>query len=151
MSELHHTIKINAPLDRVWEVLADLEAVRHYNPMVASARYISSNREGIGAARQCDLKPKGYVKERVIGWEPKQAITLELYEHQWPIRLMRWRTALKPDGTGTLVTQDMEYDMKFGPLGRLMDALMMRRNLDKGISDIFERLKRFVETGAAKS
>ncbi|MBI3596587.1 MAG: SRPBCC family protein [Nitrospirae bacterium] len=148
MSELHHTIKINAPLDRVWEVLADLEAVRHYNPMVTHARYISSNRTGVGAARQCDLKPKGHVRERVIGWEPKQSITMELYESPWPIAFMRWRPELKPDGSGAVLTQRMEYGLKFGLLGKIMDALMMRRMLDKGIAETLSNLKRFIETGA---
>src|SRR3990172_3713677 len=111
MSKLYHTIRIEAPPEKVWEVLANLEAVQHYNPVVSKSRYISPNREGVGASRYCDLKPKGYVKERVIAWEPKQAITLELYEHQWPIVLMRWRTSLKPEGGETTVFQDMEYQI----------------------------------------
>jgi ligand-binding SRPBCC domain-containing protein len=149
MGTLYHEIRINAPLEKVWSVLADLEAVQKYNPMVVSARYFSPNREGIGASRQCELKPKGYVKERVIGWEPKLTIILELYEHRWPIRSMRWRNALKPDSSGTLLTQRMEYRLKFGLLGKILDALMMRRMLDKGIADTLVNLKRFIETGSA--
>ncbi len=40
MTKLHHEIKINAPLEKVWTVLADLEAVHHYSPVVTKARYI---------------------------------------------------------------------------------------------------------------
>jgi ligand-binding SRPBCC domain-containing protein len=150
MSELHHAIKIKAAPDKVWEVLSDLEAVQNYNPMVVRARYISPNREGVGAARPCDLKPKGYVRERVTGWEPKQAITMELYESPWPIAFMRWRPELRPDGSGTILTQRMEYRLKFGLLGKIMDALMMRRMLNKGITETLTNLKRFIETGAVQ-
>ncbi|MFZ5876086.1 MAG: SRPBCC family protein [Nitrospirota bacterium] len=151
MPELHHTIMINASPDRVWKALADLEAVQHYNPSVSRARYISSNREGVGASRQCELKPKGVVKERVIAWEPNQAIALELYESPWPVAFMQWRTEVKPDGPGTVLTQRMEYRVKFGVLGALMDHLVMRRTLDRTIADVFDGLKRFVETGARAS
>lgn len=148
MTKLHHEIKINALLDKVWEVLANLEAVQYYNPMVKSTRYISQDREGVGAARHCDLNPKGYVKERVTAWEPKKAIALEAYEHQWPVKFMRWRTELHPQGNGTLVTQDLEYETKFGILGKLMNVLMMRKKMDQGITGAFQELKRYIETGA---
>ncbi|MEW6684333.1 MAG: DNA-3-methyladenine glycosylase I [Nitrospirota bacterium] len=151
MSELHHTITINALPGKVWNVLADLEAVQRYNPTVSRAQYISSNKEGLGASRQCDLKPKGVVKERVIAWEPNHAIALELYESPWPLVFMRWRTEVKPEGAGTVVSQRMEYRVKFGVLGALMDRLVMRRTLDRTIADVFVGLKRFVETGEQAS
>lgn len=148
MAKLHHEIRIDAPAERVWRVLADLEAVQHYNPMVARARYTSSNREGVGASRHCDFKPKGFAKEQVVGWEPGKAITFEMAESSWPLAFMRWRTNLSPGEAGTLLVQDTEYRFKFGPLGKLLDALVMRRKLDAGIAGIFLELKRFVETGA---
>ncbi|MBI5379016.1 MAG: SRPBCC family protein [Nitrospirae bacterium] len=151
MPELQHTITINAPPDKVWKVLADLEAVQHYNPTVSRAQYISTNRQGVGASRQCDLKPKGVLKERVIAWEPNQAIALELYESPWPVAFMRWRTDVKPHGSETVVSQRMEYRVKFGILGSLLDRLVMRQTLDRTIADVFDGLKRFVETGARAS
>lgn len=147
MTRLHHEIKINSPVEKVWGVLADLEAVQYYNPMVKTARYISPNREGVGAARQCDFKPKGYVKERVIEWIPKKAMTIEMYEHQWPVKFMRWRTDLQPQGNDTLVSQNLEYEMKFGLLGKIMNALMMKRKMYGGIAGVFESMKQFIERG----
>jgi len=87
------------------------------------------------------------VKERVTVWEPERVHGMEVAESEWPVVFMRWRTELKPDGSGTLVRQDFEYQVKFGLLGKLMDALMMRRRLDQGISDVFAGLKRYVESG----
>ena len=151
MTQLWHEIQVAAPLDKVWAVLADLEAVQHYNSGVKHAKYLSTVREGIGASRHCDLKPKGWVKERVIAWEPQKAVTMELYESQWPLEFMRWRTALAPDGAGTRVSQQMEYQVKFGALGALLDKLVMRRKLDQTLAEVFVSLKRFVETGAKSS
>lgn len=145
MTTLRHQIRIDAPVDAVWKAVADLVAVQHYNPMVVSARHISDKREGVGATRRCELKPKGWVEERVWEWSPPRAIGLEVAASKWPVVFMKWKTELQGEGKGTVVSQELSYKMKFGPLGAPMDALMMRRKMDKGIAEIFDNLKRFVE------
>jgi len=39
----------------------------------------------------------------------------------------------------------MEYTVKFGVLGKLMDVLMMRKQSDAGIKKFFAGLKTYVE------
>jgi hypothetical protein len=56
---------------------------------------------------------------------------LEVTESDWPIVFMRWRTGLRAEGRRTLVAQEREYQLKFGVLGRVMDALVMRRKLEQ--------------------
>lgn len=145
MTKLHHEIKINAPVEKVWQVLANLEAVQHYNPLVKGAHYVSPNKEGVGATRYCDFKPKGFSKERVIEWKPKEVLGLEIAESSWPMKFSRWWTRLKPEAGGTLVTQDLEYEVKWGVIGKIMNALMMRGKLDKVVAEVFQGLKQFVE------
>jgi ligand-binding SRPBCC domain-containing protein len=146
MTTLRHQIRIEAPIDVVWQAIAgDLTAVQHYNQMVSAARLLGNQREGVGAARRCELKPKGFVEERVWEWTPKKAIGLEVAASEWPIVFMKWKTELTPEGKATLIRQEMNYKLKFGPLGALMDALVMRRKLDGGIRDVFSNLKSYVE------
>jgi carbon monoxide dehydrogenase subunit G len=85
----------------------------------------------------------------VWDWNPSRAIGLEVSASEWPIVFMKWRTELEGEGKSTRVRQEINYKVKFGPLGALMDALMMRRKLDKGISEIFESLKHYVESPRA--
>jgi ligand-binding SRPBCC domain-containing protein len=151
MTTLRHEIRIDAPADRVWQAIAgDLTAVQHYNQQVASAKLLGPQRDGVGAARRCELKPKGFVEERVWEWSPKKAIGLEVSASEWPIVFMKWKTSLSEEGGATVVSQEMEYKLKFGPLGALMNALVMRRKLDTGIRDVFAALKRYVENGASR-
>ncbi|MBI3970861.1 MAG: SRPBCC family protein [Chloroflexi bacterium] len=145
MTTLRHQVRIDAPIEAVWQALADLVAVERYNPMVASARVISELHEGVGATRRCELKPKGWVEERVWDWAPPTAIGIEVAASEWPVVFMKWRTELTPDGGATQVNQVMHYKVKFGPLGAIMDALMMRPRLDKSIGEIFGNLKRYAE------
>src|SRR6266704_2533374 len=146
MTTLRHQIRIEAPIEAVWKAVSVLTEVQHYNPMVASARFISDQREGVGAMRRCELKPKGWAEERVWEWSPPHMIGLEVAASEWPIAFMKWRTALEKDGDATRMSQDLSYKVKFGPLGALMDLLVMRRMLDKGIGEAFEGLKRYVES-----
>jgi hypothetical protein len=149
MTTLRHEIRIQAPLDAVWRAIAgDLTTVQHYNQMVSSARFLTEQHEGIGAMRRCELKPKGFVEERVWDWSPNRAIGLEVTASEWPIVFMKWKTEISGDGKATVASQEMNYKLKFGPIGALMDALMMRRKLDSGICDVFE-IKRYVETRRA--
>jgi len=145
MTTLQHEVRIDAPVEAVWKAVSDLLAVQHYNPMVVSVRYVSDQREGLGATRRCDLRPRGWVEERVWDWAPARVIGLEVVASEWPLVFMKWRTELQNEGGTTLVKQEMSYKMKFGPLGAVMDVVMMRRKLDRGIREIFENLKRYVE------
>lgn len=147
MSKLHHEITIDAPVKRVWQVLADLEEVQHYNPLVAEARYVSSNKEGLGAARRCEFKPKGFSVERVIEWRPDELLGIELAETSWPLEFSQWRTKLSPEAGKTRVSQDLEYKLKWGIFGKLMDRIMMRRKMDQIVAEIFVGLKQFAEQG----
>src|SRR5262245_12138088 len=149
MTTLHHEIVIDAPIAEVWRALAELTAVQHYNPMVASAAYVGAQREGVGTTRRCELKPKGWVEERVWEWTPNRALGLEVAASEWPLVFMKWRTALEPSGRATRVSQEMSYKLKFGPLGWVMNALVMRRKLDRGVAEVFAGLERYVSTAYA--
>jgi uncharacterized membrane protein len=145
MSKLHHEITIDAPVHTVWQVLANLEEVQRYNPVVTEAKYVSAQKEGPGATRRCEFKPKGFAVERVIDWRPDEVLGIELVESSWPLKSSRWWTSLRPEGEGTRVSQDLEYEPKWGLLGTALDRLMMRRKMDQTIGEVFAGLKQFAE------
>lgn len=145
MAKFRNQIKISAPVEKVWDVLSDVESVRHYNPLVKSVKRTSDNKEGVGTSRHCELKSNGFAKERVIVFEPKSKISFELVESSWPVKNMKWHTHLKSDGNSTVMSQDMEYDVKFGFLGKLLDSLIMKKKISQSIDDIFRSLKDYVE------
>ncbi len=151
MTKLHHEITINAPVEKVFRTLADLESVRFTNPLVKTVKIISSNKEGVGSARHCDFKDGKFVEERVTAFEPNKSISFELYEHQWPLVFMRWTNGLEKGGDSTLLISDTEYDLKFGIAGKIMNTLIMRRKFSQIIDDALGKLKSYVETGATAS
>jgi ligand-binding SRPBCC domain-containing protein len=146
MTVLENTIRINASPERVWSALASLDALQQYDPGISRSTVVSTLTEGLGAARQCDLVPGGWFKEKVIEWRRGEAIAFELYECTLPVRRLKHRYTLVVDSGGTIVKQRMEYELKFGPLGRLMDAVMVRRKWNAGIVGFLAGLKNYVET-----
>lgn len=80
MTHISHQITINAPKERVWEILADLGEVKRYHPGLTDSYYNSGEKRGVGASRHCDLKPFGSIDERVIEWNDGESYTLEIYD-----------------------------------------------------------------------
>ena len=147
MTTIHHEAQANCPPERVWALLSDLEAVRRYNPTVRTAAVQGLRRTGVGAVRACDLVPKGRVVERVTHWEDGRAVGIELAESDWPIHFMRWITRVEPAGNSTQIKQSLEYKVKFGPLGWLLDNLVMKRKLTSTLDDVFASLVKHAEGG----
>jgi ligand-binding SRPBCC domain-containing protein len=151
MTVLENEIRIDAPPAKVWRVLAALDELDRYDPGVARSEIVTPSRDGPGSARRCDLKPGGWFKEKVADWQPNETLSFELVECSLPVRRLKHSYTLTADGAGTLVRQRMEYELKFGPMGKLMDVLMVRKKWDAGIKGFFAGLKRYVETSSATS
>jgi uncharacterized protein YndB with AHSA1/START domain len=145
-TKLHHEIVIEAPVAAVWAQLTDLEAVQAYNPGVERARCVSEKRQGVGAARRCDFKMGGSVVERVTEWQEGEAITFAMTDHPWPITAAQFRITLTPDGSGTRMLQDTEYELT----GEAGGAEAVRSQWEAGIAAVNMAFKRHVE-GAATS
>lgn len=151
MTTIHHEVLAQCPPDRVWALLADLEAVQRYNPGVRSAKIEGTQRAGVGASRSCELRPSGHVVERVTHWEDGRMVGLEVAKSDWPIHFMRWVTKLESHSKGTRITQELEYRVKFGPLGWLLDNLVMKRKLTATLDEVFDSLARHAEGAANKT
>lgn len=145
MTVLKNTIHIEAPLERVWKALTKLDALQEYDPGIAKSALRTDTREGIGAARQCDIKAGGWFRERVTVWEPEKALEFTLYDCTLPVQRLRHHYALRAEDGGTRIDQTQEYTLKYGPLGAVLDALVVRRKWDAGVKSFFAGLKEYVE------
>ena len=54
MTVLENSIRIDAPPEKVWSVLASLDALDQYDPGVTKTEVVTPSQEGPGAARRCD-------------------------------------------------------------------------------------------------
>jgi hypothetical protein len=58
---------------------------------------------------------------------------------------MRWITRVEPNDGGSRITQQLEYRIKFGPMGWLLDRLAMERKLRTSLDRIFVALVKHAE------
>ena len=151
MTVLENSIRINAAPGAVWRILGTLDALHEYDPGVKKASLLSGPSEGVGASRKCDLTPGGWFEERVTEWKPHAALAFELSACSLPVKRLKHRYTLMPSEGGTVVTQTMVYELKFGPLGKAMDTLMVRRRWNDGIRGFFAGLKARVENSVASN
>lgn len=109
MSKLYNEIVISAPVERIWSVLSDLEALEKYDPTVLKSELISNERTGIGAKRKVYMRDgKNWFEEKVTVWQPDYALTIQLTNCTFPINGLKHSYSFSPEGNGTLVKQVME-------------------------------------------
>ena len=149
MTSISGTVRIHASKDEVWKILADLGGIQNFHPGVRKSYYTTDVKEGLGAARVCELLPVGKVEEHVIDWKDGEELTLDVVplEKAPPLRDARGRIQLEADGEETVVTMTVSYRLGFGPIGMLMDALFVRRQVKKVVPAVLRGLKRHAETG----
>ena len=141
-------VRIDAPKEKVWEVLADLGAIYKWNPGVAHSHATSDSTSGEGATRHCDLQRKSdYLEERAFDWREGEGYKIDIYETNLPLKRNVVEFTVEADGDGTIVTATPDYELKFGPLGVLLDRLFAGRQFRKGMIDLLAGLKYHVETG----
>jgi ligand-binding SRPBCC domain-containing protein len=142
MTTLTNSISIDAPIDRIWTILANVTELAEYDPTVRASELTSANGVGLDAARRVTMRDgKHWFEERVATFEPNSALAFELTACNFPIRRLRHSYSFAADDGRTTVTQVMAYTPKFGPLGRLMDAAILRRSFHAGVKQFLTGLK----------
>jgi uncharacterized membrane protein len=138
---------IDAPADQVWSVLADLGSIYKWNPGVAKSHTTSELTQGEGATRHCDLDDKNYLEERAFDWREGESFKIDVFESSMPLESNIVTFQIAPDADRTNVTVTVDYKLKYGPIGVIMDMLFAKRMLQNGFDDMMAGLKYHVETG----
>jgi SRSO17 transposase len=101
--------------------------------------------------RYYDADPFHNTEERATGWEEGHHYAYEV-KNIGPIKSAYNRFSLTPlgeVGEETLLTQTLDFQMKFGPAGALMDTLVFRPQFRKQMEQSLEALKEYVEYNEA--
>ncbi len=138
---------IDAPVEEVWEALADIGNIYAWNPGVIQSHSTSQETQGLGATRYCDLGGDNFLDEEVVAWQPGEQLTMRIVGTNMPFETADIRFYLRPEGDKTLVTVSPQYKLKYGPLGSLMDRFYVRGTYEKGMDSLLQGLKVHVEAG----
>ncbi|WP_100616353.1 SRPBCC family protein [Confluentibacter citreus] len=146
MGTIINQITINAPIDKIWEALSNVEELEKYDPTVEKCAVLSESKNGIGAKRKVTMKDgKNWFEEKCTVSKPNEALTYELTNCSFPVQNLNHSYTFEQNGNRTTVKQIMDYKVKFGFFGKILDSLVIRKQSDKGIKLFLSGLKSYTE------
>ncbi|GDX53109.1 hypothetical protein LBMAG27_21560 [Bacteroidota bacterium] len=146
MTTLNNEITINAPVEKIFHALAEMEGLENLDPNVKKSTSLSNIKSGMNAKRKVDMiDGKNWFEEKVTAIKQNESLTYELTACSFPVKSLKYTYTVEKADNQTRVKQAMTYEIKFGLLGKLLDALMIRKQYNKGIQGFFLGLKSFAE------
>ena len=146
MTTLKNEIAIDAPIEKVWGFLSEMEGLENLDPNVKKSTPLTSTKSGIGATRKVDMQDgKNWFEEKVTASQTNESLSFELTACPFPVQKLNYTFLLKKMGDQVLVQQQMNYQIKFGLFGKLLDTLLIRKLYNKGIKQFFVGLKSHAE------
>ena len=129
----------------MWEVLSDLEGVAEWNPGIDRAECLADTRRGLGARRRCFMHPSGWMTETVTEWQSGELIAFSV-EDAPPLKEGMARFMLTDHGLHTRLEASFGYQVKLGPLGPVIDRLIVHRQLHTSWRQSIEGLRNHSES-----
>ncbi len=132
MPQLTRQVKINAPKEKTWEILADWGAVSNWAPTITESHITTDAKRGVGAIRSCDHTQMGNIEEEVVAWEEGTSLSYDVIKGlPMPMKSLNNIWSVSGEGADSIVTLTIDLGLMFGPLGSLIASLAVRRMLIK--------------------
>ena len=148
MSSLTQSVEIDAAKDKVWEVLADFGTVSRWAPTITDSAIVGDASEGVGAVRTCDHVKMGTIEETIVSWTEGEAYAYDVTAGlPFPMKALRNHWSVHEQGSRTKVILHQEFSTKLGPLGSLIESMMLKRMMRKEMGLALAGLKYHTETG----
>ncbi|NCF62719.1 MAG: hypothetical protein GWP58_07695 [Gammaproteobacteria bacterium] len=151
MRVLSEQVDINAPAQAVWEVLADFGGVADWAPYMRKSHLIGDLQSGIGTRRGMRHAWGFRFEESVTEWNEGDGYSFDVFRAPFPMKDVKesW-IAGRDNGLSTVSTR-VTYEMHLGPVGRILDWMMVRFIVQREMRAGLRGLKQYLETGAGKS
>ena len=150
MLQITESIEVNAPPSEVWRHLAKLDDVQHFVASVKRSVYSSERREGVGAARTCEIKGFGKLVETITDWEEGRTLTYEV--EGMPAFVKHAQSTWTVEGKNqsqTIVTVRNVMQTRYGFLGKMMEQYAMKPRVTRLLGDAVREFKQHVEQAPA--
>ncbi len=141
MAEIHKSTTVGVPVDKVFEIVDDPANFPKYVPNVHDVVDVRRSAGRVGDSFRVIYK--------VLGVTFDEKFTVTDYESQNRIKstfsggmtgTFAW--TFEPQGEGSKISVDIDYQLAGGPLGKAVDSLMLQRVNEKTIEDTLKNLAR---------
>jgi len=123
-----------------WEKFRDLTRAKDYVPGLTDTVVTTDLKEGVGASRIVSHAQFGDMNETVIQWDEGKGMTIRLHKGDkpaTPFKSAEFRYEFRPTDRDNAceIHTSLTYVLPGGPLGRLLDSLMLRRVFTRNVID----------------
>jgi ribosome-associated toxin RatA of RatAB toxin-antitoxin module len=131
MATLTVSKQVDASVQDVWNTWDDFGNIYKFNPVLKHSHLLSDASEptGVGSERHCDMADnKNWVRERVLDYRPLKSIKIDVFDSSMPLKSMIATFSFRQinkDKTG--VQMKVDFEPKFGVLGKMMAPMMKRQ------------------------
>lgn len=149
MSHVRHSIHIDAPPEVVWSVGRDPARIPEWNTTAVSVKDVSGSLDAPGSRFTVVSKIAGRPLD--ITWTIEEVEPPRYFVATASTPLgggARQRVDYEPEGDGTRVTIDMEYELAPGLLGQFLSKVFAERALERDVHHSSDNLKAIVEQEA---
>uniref|UniRef100_A0A7S3E803 SRPBCC family protein n=1 Tax=Rhodosorus marinus TaxID=101924 RepID=A0A7S3E803_9RHOD len=139
--------ELGIPAAEAWKLMADFNNIQHVHPMVVSVDQLGSKERGVGAIRKCNFYDGGSIQERVTLWDDQNM--------KYQIQFMNGTLPLNSNTTSMIVEEvdsancrmicDVEYDPKYGLIGKIMAILFLNRKFGSILGDMLAGVQYYAE------
>lgn len=153
MNEVSSEIEADMSMQQAWGKLRDLSVAHNYVQGLTKTEITTERREGVGASRKVYSKSRPPMDETVVVWDEGHGFLLKLHQGdndaQGPFKRSFFSYALEHAGTNTVLRNSMQYEMKWGLFGVILDKLFLRKVFRAVVRDVVIAQKAFYESGEA--
>jgi uncharacterized protein YndB with AHSA1/START domain len=142
---------VSQPIARVWDALSDFGGIADFHPAVERSPLKEGSPErGVGATRTCHFYDGNSVEETVLESINEKVLVVEITKGSMPLaRAVATIELASTADDRTQVDFTMDYTPKWGPVGALMDAMMMRKQFTALLTRVLGALDVHLDTGEA--
>jgi carbon monoxide dehydrogenase subunit G len=145
MPVIHKSMVISRPADRVFTILEDPHTLPQYAPGVSGVSEVQQSERRIGDTFK--------VAYEVVGIKfPLKFTTVEFDRPSKIVTHMdggmrgTYNWSLQSQGSNTAVDVDLDYQVRGGIFGKMMNGLLVERMNDKNVEQMLENLKSLAES-----
>jgi hypothetical protein len=148
MSQLEITRVISQSPEKIWSILKDFGGIYRVHPMVERSPIINGKASGLGAERRCEFYDGSTVEEVVSGYREGTWMEVKITKGSLPLNdiIAAFNLTKTRDGH-TQLNVVVDYTPKYGPLGKAMNALMIRRRFKRLFGEVITGIELHAATG----
>jgi carbon monoxide dehydrogenase subunit G len=134
-------VSVAAPVEVVWELLADFADISSWASNVSQSSLLTTTALGLGAVRRVQVG-RAALRETVVRWDPGQALAYDIAGLPAVVTAARNTWTLERDGTGTAVTLTGDVETRGGPLVARLVARQVGKACDELVQSLAAHLRR---------